>query len=64
VVKSVQYRVRHHATCTVETMPLALERHGEFHQLIGKPRVRERARLIIRQRSLKGRCEVGRRLTR
>ncbi len=36
MVKSVQYGVRHHSTCSVETMPLALERHGEIHNLIGK----------------------------
>ncbi len=30
VVKSIQYGVRHHSTCSVETMPLALERHGEI----------------------------------
>ncbi len=36
MVKSVQYGVRHHSTCSVETMPLALERHGEIHHLIGK----------------------------
>jgi hypothetical protein len=28
VVESVQYGTRHHSTSTVETMPLALERHG------------------------------------
>jgi hypothetical protein len=36
VVKSVQYGVRHHSTCAVETMPLGLERHREIHNLIGK----------------------------
>ena len=30
VVKSVQYGMRHHSTCSVETMPLALKRHGEI----------------------------------
>ena len=36
MVKSVQYGVRHHSTCSVETMPLALERHGEIQERIGK----------------------------
>src|SRR5271163_5187806 len=36
VVKAVQYRVHYHSTCSVETMPLALKRHGETHNLIGK----------------------------
>ena len=38
--------------------PIEAERVGK------RARVRERARLIIRQRSLKGRWEVGRRLIR
>src|SRR5271170_3314931 len=36
VVKSVQYGVRDHSTCSVETMPLALELHGEIAGQIGK----------------------------
>jgi len=36
VVKSVQYGARHHSTCLVETMPLALELHGEIQDRIGK----------------------------
>ena len=36
MVKSVEYGVRHRSTCAVETMPLALERHGEIHHRIRK----------------------------
>jgi hypothetical protein len=33
VVKSVHYGVRHYSTCAVETIPLALKRHGDNHNL-------------------------------
>jgi hypothetical protein len=36
VVKSVHYGGRAYSTCAVETMPLALKRHGDNHNLIGK----------------------------
>ena len=36
MVKSVQYGVRHHSTCSVETMLLALELHREMEGQIGK----------------------------
>ena len=36
MVKSVQYRVRHNSAWSVETMPLALELHGEIRGRIGK----------------------------
>ena len=36
VVKSVQYGVRHNSAYSVETMPLALELHGEIQGRIGK----------------------------
>ena len=49
VVKSVQYGVRHHSTCSVETMPLALELHGEIDGRIGKagPQRRVRSAAIV-----------------
>ena len=36
VVQSVQYAVRDHSTCSVETMPLALKLHWEIAGQIGK----------------------------
>jgi hypothetical protein len=36
VVKSVQYGVRHNSARSVDTMPLALELHGEIQGRIGK----------------------------
>ena len=42
MVKSVQCGVRHHSTCAVETMPLALKRHGEINNLIGKAGLQRR----------------------
>jgi hypothetical protein len=62
VVKSVQYGVRHHSTCAVETMPVALERHGEIHHLIGKAGPQRRvwsATIAVRQQvKLRRRCSV------
>src|SRR5271167_1825832 len=52
VVKSVQYGVRDHSTCSVETMPLALELHGEIEGQIGKARSQRRvwsAAIVMRQ---------------
>jgi hypothetical protein len=49
VVKSVQYGVRHNLACSVETMPLALELHGEIQGRIRKagPQGRVWSALIV-----------------
>ena len=54
MVKSVQYGARHHSTCSVETMPLALELHGEIQDRIGKAGPQRRVRssaIVMRQPS-------------
>ncbi len=41
MVKSAQYGVRHNSTRSVETMPLALELHGEIEGRFGRPSPKE-----------------------
>jgi hypothetical protein len=52
VVKSVQDGVRHNSACSVETMPLVLELHGEIQGRIGKAGSQRRvwsASIVMRQ---------------
>ena len=52
MVKSVQYGVRHNSARSVETMPLALELHGEIQGWIGKAGPQRRvwsASIVMRQ---------------
>ncbi len=44
MVKSVHYRAGHHSTCSVETMPLALEPDGDVEERIGEARTHGRVR--------------------
>jgi hypothetical protein len=52
MVKSVQYGARHNSARSVETMPLALELHGQIQGRIGKAGPQGRvwsASIVMRQ---------------